>query len=158
MNEYDSAKMAEVLAEHYPIEKTDNVHEKYIQSHRDDLKRIAVAGAMTAQMMGFAFGIIASLIVDVFPTAKIIIKVLMMPLYFLSGIMYPFWIVPSQYLHYLQYNPILHLIELLRESYFSHYPVVNGISLLYPLIVTVVALFIALYFYRFRRFALAAKP
>lgn len=39
------------------IEKTDNVHEKYIQSHRDDLKRIAVAGAMTAQMMGFAFGI-----------------------------------------------------------------------------------------------------
>ncbi len=108
--------------------------------------------------MGFAFGIIASLIVDVFPTAKIIIKVLMMPLYFLSGIMYPLWIVPSQYLHYLQYNPILHLIELLRESYFSHYPVVNGISLLYPLIVTVVALFIALYFYRFRRFALAAKP
>ncbi|MFA6037506.1 MAG: tRNA (N6-isopentenyl adenosine(37)-C2)-methylthiotransferase MiaB [Legionellales bacterium] len=27
MNEYDSAKMAEVLAEHYPIEKTDNVEE-----------------------------------------------------------------------------------------------------------------------------------
>jgi tRNA-2-methylthio-N6-dimethylallyladenosine synthase len=27
MNEYDSAKMAEVLAEHYPIEKTDNVDE-----------------------------------------------------------------------------------------------------------------------------------
>lgn len=107
--------------------------------------------------MGFAFGIIASLIVDVFPTAKIIIKVLMMPLYFLSGIMFPLWIVPSQYLSYLQYNPVLHLIELLRESYFSHYPLVNGISLLYPLIVTVVALFIALYFYRFRRYALAAK-
>lgn len=27
MNEYDSAKMAEVLAEHYPIEKTDNVED-----------------------------------------------------------------------------------------------------------------------------------
>lgn len=36
-------------------------------------------------LMGFAFGIIASLIVHVFPTAKIIIRVLMMPLYFLFG-------------------------------------------------------------------------
>lgn len=107
--------------------------------------------------MGFAFGIIASLIVHIFPTAKIIINVLMMPLYFLSGIMYPLWMVPSQYIHYLQYNPILHVIELLRESYFAHYPVVQGISLFYPFMITLVTLFIALYFYRYRRLALASN-
>ena len=108
-------------------------------------------------LMGFAFGVGASLIVDVFPTAKIIIKVSMMPLYFLSGIMYPLWIVPSQYLHYLEYNPIVHLIELLRESFFSHYPRVNGISFSYPLSITLITLFLALYFYRYRRLALAAR-
>ena len=108
-------------------------------------------------VMGFSFGVGASLLVDVLPTAKIIIKVSMMPLYFLSGIMYPLWSIPAEFLHYLQYNPILHLIELLRESYFSHYPAVNGISLAYPLLVTMVSLFIALYFYRYRRLALAAR-
>ncbi len=112
---------------------------------------------LTLILMGFAFGVIASLIVDVFPTAKIIIKVLMMPLYFLSGIMYPLWIVPSQYLDYLEYNPMLHLIELLRESFFSHYPTVNGISFNYPFSITLVALFLSLYFYRYRRLALAAR-
>lgn len=108
-------------------------------------------------IMGFSFGVIASLIAHVLPNAKIIIKLSMMPLYFLSGIMYPLWILPSEYIKLLEYNPILHLIELLRKSYFSHYPLVNGISVTYPLSVSLVALFIALYFYRYKRLALAAR-
>lgn len=108
-------------------------------------------------LMGFALGIVASLIVSFFPTAKIIINALMLPLYFLSGVIFPVSIIPAQYLEYLLYNPVLHLIELLRESYFAHYPLIYGISLSYPFIVTLFVLFIGLYFYRYRRLALAAR-
>lgn len=112
---------------------------------------------MLLVMMGFTFGIIASLLAHVFSITKTIISFMMTILYFLSGIMYPLWIVPGSYLTVLEYNPVLHLIELFRENFFSHYPHVNGISIVYPSIIIIVTLFIALYFYRYRRLALAAR-
>ncbi|MBV5277781.1 MAG: ABC transporter permease [Campylobacteraceae bacterium] len=108
-------------------------------------------------LMGFSFGIIASLLAQVFPITKMIVGIVMSVLYFLSGIMYPLWIIPSNYLSHLQWNPLLHLVELFRENFFSHYPKVEGIDLFYPLIITAFALAISLYFYRYRRLALAAK-
>jgi capsular polysaccharide transport system permease protein len=108
-------------------------------------------------LTGFSFGICASILYDIFPTTKIVFNVIMRFLYFLSAIMYPLWIIPSPYVEYLKYNPILHLIELFRRNYFSHYPQIDGINAFYPLGVTLGVLFIGLYFYRVRRFALAAK-
>jgi capsular polysaccharide transport system permease protein len=108
-------------------------------------------------LMGFSFGMIASILESIFPLTKIIVQTLLLPLYFLSCIMYPIWIIPSQYVYYLKFNPILHLIELFRYNFFSYYPHTEGINVYYPLFVTLIALFIALYFYRVRRLALAAK-
>ncbi|MDR0580392.1 MAG: ABC transporter permease [Campylobacteraceae bacterium] len=108
-------------------------------------------------LFGFSFGIIASIVSDIFPSIKIIINMILLPLYFLSAIMYPLWIIPAQYVEYLMFNPILHLLELFKYSFFSYYPLVDGINLYYPLGFELVLLFIALASYRIRRLALAAR-
>lgn len=98
-------------------------------------------------LFSIAVGIALSLLIHKVPTAKIAIKIGLMILYFLSGIMYPLWIIPSEYINYLEYNPVLHLIELFRESFFSYYPHVDGISVLYPVWVTLCIGFVGLWFY-----------
>ncbi|MDR3178231.1 MAG: ABC transporter permease [Campylobacteraceae bacterium] len=108
-------------------------------------------------LFGFSFGIIASVASTVFPSTKIIISIILRPLYFLSAIMYPLWIVPAPYAEYLKLNPILHLLELFKANFFSYYPLVDGINIVYPVGFELILLFIALSLYRVRRLALAAK-
>jgi len=94
-----------------------------------------------------AIGIALSILTHKFPTLKIVIKIALSLLYFLSGIMYPLWIVPSQYLVYLEYNPLLHLVEMFRESFFSYYPHIEGISLTLPIWVILVVGYVGMWFY-----------
>jgi capsular polysaccharide transport system permease protein len=108
-------------------------------------------------LFGFSFGIIASVASNTFPSVKIIMNIILLPLYFLSAIMFPLWIVPAPYIEYLKFNPILHLLELFKANFFSYYPLVDGINLTYPLIFELILLFIALALYRVKRLALAAK-
>ncbi|MDR2099906.1 MAG: ABC transporter permease [Campylobacteraceae bacterium] len=108
-------------------------------------------------LFGFSFGIIASIASTIFPSVKILMNIILLPLYFLSAIMYPLWIVPAQYIEYLKFNPILHLLELFKANFFSYYPLVEGINLYYPLGFELVLLFIALALYRIKRLDLAAK-
>ena len=98
-------------------------------------------------MFSMAIGIALSLLVHKIPSAKIAVKIVFTLLYFLSGIMYPLWIVPSEYVTYLEYNPVLHLIELFRESFFAYYPHVDGISAALPVWMTLCIGFIGLWFY-----------
>ncbi|MFV0482060.1 MAG: ABC transporter permease [Campylobacteraceae bacterium] len=108
-------------------------------------------------IMSFSIGILLSMLYDLFPLTKTIVNVFFLPLYFLSAIMYPLWIIPASYLKYLEYNPILQIIELLRRNFFSNYPVTGNINIHYPLFITIVTLFLALFFYRYRRIKLIAK-
>lgn len=98
-------------------------------------------------LFSIAIGIALSLLVHKIPSIKIAVKIIFTLLYFLSGIMYPLWIVPSEYLVYLEYNPVLHLIELFRESFFAYYPHVDGISASLPVWTTLFIGFIGLWFY-----------
>jgi capsular polysaccharide transport system permease protein len=86
-----------------------------------------------------------------------IISVIMTLLYFASGIMYPLWIIPSKYLFYLEYNPVLHLVELFRESFFSYYPLVDGISFELPILFILVVAFVGLWFYEKREIYLKSS-
>lgn len=98
-------------------------------------------------LFAFCFGIILSLVNHVFPSIKIIVDIIFSLLYFLSGIMFPLWIIPTEYLHYLEWNPMLHLIELFREAFFSYYPHIEGISVSYPLWWMLIMGFIGMWFY-----------
>lgn len=98
-------------------------------------------------LFALTFGILLSLVNHVFPSIKIIIDVLFTLLYFLSGIMFPLWIIPVEYLQYLEWNPMLHLIEMFRESFFTYYPHYEGMSVLYPLWWVMIMGFVGMWFY-----------
>lgn len=79
-------------------------------------------------------------------------------LYFLSGILYSIHIIPVQYQHYLLFNPLIHIIELMRHAVAPAYPLVQGVSVSYALEWTTVTLFIGLLLYkRFERRMVKSK-
>lgn len=118
-------------------------------------------GFMAALLIGilfsFGLGILLSILVQVFPNVKTFVGVVFTILYFMSGVLFPLWIIPEQYLKWLLWNPYAHILSNIRESAFIHYPVIQGVSWSYPIIATVVVLFIAIGLYRIRKDRLLMK-
>lgn len=108
-------------------------------------------------LFGFSLGLCLSILVHAVETIKIVINVIFTALYFASAIMYPLWVMPSEYVSILLFNPLTHILEIFRENYFVAYPVTDGINILYPLSLSVVLLYIGLWFYYHRRSALGTS-
>lgn len=80
---------------------------------------------------GTGAGLVCSVIATTLPEAAKFIRMIMFPLYFLSGVMIPVQYFPHDLQYYLLFNPMLHAIELFRLGFFEGYRAVNGISVLY---------------------------
>jgi len=109
--------------------------------------------------MAFSFGLalIFCVLVDAVPEAKTFIKLMFMPLYILSGIIFPIWRAPHSLLEFMTWNPYFHLIDTLRRSVFASYPHVSVINEAYPASLAVIVLFIGMGLYRARRLNLVAR-
>lgn len=108
---------------------------------------------------GLAFGsaLIFCVIIDALPEAATVIRLMYMPLYLISGVIFPIWLLPESYVSLLLWNPYLHLIELLRENSIAYYPKVDQVNYFYPAVCAVLSLFIGMSLYRLRRLRLAAS-
>lgn len=73
-----------------------------------------------------------------------IVKIMFIPVYFVSGVMFPVLIVPQPYRDWLFYNPFLHGIEALRGGFFPHYYVVPETSLSFLYGFALVSIFLGL--------------
>lgn len=82
-------------------------------------------------LMGVGCGLILSVSTVIFPETKKIVPVSMMPLFLLSGVIFPINFVPPQLIEYLLYNPVLHGIEIIRSLFFESYNPVKGVSYIY---------------------------
>lgn len=87
------------------------------------------------------------------PETQKLFPIILKPLYFISGIMFPLHSIPKEYWPYLLWNPILHAVELSREAVVAGY-VSDGVSLEYLAIFTLATLFIGLAIYRTREEAM----
>lgn len=94
--------------------------------------------------MGTGLGLIISVIATLIPESKHIINILLRPLYFLSGIMFPANIVPQPYRDWLMTNPLLHGVEMLRMGFFGTYKAVPEATLAYPAMIAIGATFFGL--------------
>jgi len=101
-------------------------------------------------LLGLSMGLIFAAIVNALPELRTFIRLLFLPLYLLSGVIVPPWRLPEQLLVWLTWNPLLHLIDLIRAAIFSHYPYTPQISLTYVMGFVLVALFIGMAVYRAR--------
>jgi capsular polysaccharide transport system permease protein len=70
---------------------------------------------------GFGFGLVNYIIFSTYSSWKQVESVLTRPLIFISGVFYIPSIMPQNFIYYLKWNPVLHLIEWFRSGYYDNY-------------------------------------
>lgn len=106
--------------------------------------------------IAFSFSLLFCMLIEVVPDSRTFLRILSLPLYILSGVLFPIWILPPDILDWMMWNPFLHIIDELRFSVFEYYPQHEGVNLVYPIKVTAITLFISLALYRSRRLKLVS--
>lgn len=102
-------------------------------------------------------GILFSIITQIMPNSKTILRLAFFPLYLMSGVIFPLWVIPEKYLPWVLWNPFAHIISNIREGVFINYPKIPGVTVFYPLLCMIIVLFLALALYRLRRERLLTK-
>ncbi len=98
--------------------------------------------------VGFGFGIIFVFVTHAVPELELVIKLIYLPLYLLSGVLFSVTVLPSAFLPWLLLNPMLHVVELQRAAMFPNYRPIDGTSLQYVLWFGFVSIFIGMALYR----------
>ncbi|MBU9818336.1 ABC transporter permease [Rahnella sp. BCC 1045] len=98
-------------------------------------------------------GLIFMVVGKTFPETEKFLPILIKPLYFFSCIMFSLHNLPKEYWPYLLWNPIVHVVELCRESVVPGY-ISEGVSLNYLALCALITFFIGLALYRNREEAM----
>lgn len=98
-------------------------------------------------------GMIFMVLGKTFPETEKFLPILIKPLYFVSCIMFPLHSIPKDYWPFLLWNPLIHAVELSRESVVRGY-VSEGVSVNYLAFCTLVIFFVGLALYRNREEAM----
>jgi len=112
---------------------------------------LAMQAVFGLWLFGLGYGLIASVLMELVPEMEHVLKILMMPLYLISGVIWPLANVPLPYRNWLMLNPIAHGLEFARLGFFPYYHAVPGLSMVYLYAWAVVSVFFGLLLYR--RFA-----
>ncbi|MGE8549000.1 MAG: ABC transporter permease [Alcaligenes sp.] len=103
-------------------------------------------------LFGVGYGLVASVLMALVRETEHILKILMLPLYLISGVIMPISAVPQPYRDLLLINPLVHGLELVRQGFSTYYHMVPGVSMEYLYMWGIVSFFLGLVLYR--RFAL----
>jgi capsular polysaccharide transport system permease protein len=64
---------------------------------------------------------ISSVVGTLYPEPAKLIPIMMRPLFFISGVIFPLSMLPEQFLPYLLWNPLLHAIEISHLAFFESF-------------------------------------
>jgi capsular polysaccharide transport system permease protein len=106
---------------------------------------------------GTGFGIFAAVISHERPRLRSLLRMIMLPLYFASGVIFPVDALPREYLDILLWNPLLHLVELSRAAFISSFTPPEGVNALYPTLFALVTAALGMALYRTNRLRLIAS-
>ncbi len=82
-------------------------------------------------LLGLGVGLLVSVGSVLVEEVGRVVKIMMLPMYFFSGIMFPLQILPHDVQFYVLLNPVVHGVESLRLSFFEGYQTLGGINLMY---------------------------
>lgn len=105
---------------------------------------------------GFALGLIFAIIWHFFEQLRTLLSYFSIIFYWISGVIFPTWLIPAPLLEILYFNPLLHVFELLRHNFFETYPLQDDYSYFYAIFCLMILLFFGLFFYYLNRQALVA--
>jgi capsular polysaccharide transport system permease protein len=112
---------------------------------------IELAGVLSLTiLLAFGLGIVLAALASVIPDSRAIIQVLFMPLYFISGILFPVAKFPDSWVRWLSINPLLHLVELTRDTGLDGFETMKYTNIAYPIALALVTTLIGLMLYRLR--------
>lgn len=111
-----------------------------------DAPLTALAAAAGLWLFGLGYGLVTSVCMRLVPDSGHIFQIMMMPLYFISGVIMPLINIPLPYRDWLLWNPLVHGLELVRLGFFSNYHTLNvSFGYLYAWVLVALALGMALY-------------
>jgi capsular polysaccharide transport system permease protein len=114
---------------------------------RPDNLLYVMGGFALALGLGGSLGVTLGGLSVLFPSLEKFSPMLLRPLFWLSGIFFTANEVPMQLLRVIEYNPILHCVEMVRDGWFSEYHS-RHLSITYPLLWVVGLTFFGLVFER----------
>lgn len=111
-----------------------------------DLAVIVTAYALTA-LLTLGIGTLNCFLFTRFPVMQRAWSILMRPMFVLSCIFFTFESVPEQYQTYLWWNPLIHVIGLMRQGFYSTYDA-TYVSVTYVAVLSLVCMVLGLVFLR----------
>lgn len=115
---------------------------------------VELAGVLVLTVvLAFGLGVLLAALASLIPDARPIVHVMFMPLYFISGILFPISRFSDEWVRLLAINPVLHLVELSRVAGVEGYEPMKYLSLTYPVALALIATAIGLMLYRLRYLA-----
>jgi len=115
---------------------------------------VELAGVLAlAAVLAFGLGVLFAAVASLIPDTRPVIHVMFMPLYFVSGILFPVTRFPDDWVRWMAINPVLHLVELSRVMGVDGYEPMKYTSVLYPVALALVATIVGLMLYRLRYLA-----
>lgn len=110
---------------------------------------LMVMNAMLALwLLGLGAGMLLSVPRELVRETEDIANMVMVPVYFLSGVFFPIVLVPQPYRDWLLLNPVAHGLDAVRLGFAGHYQSFDGLSLSYIYAVALVCVFMGLVLHR----------
>lgn len=100
--------------------------------------------------LAFGLGLVLAAIASLIPDARAVINVMFMPLYFISGVLFPVSRFSDELTRWLAINPVLHLVEFSRVIAIPTYQPMKYLSLTYLVALALVTMIIGMMLYRLR--------
>ena len=101
-------------------------------------------------VFAFGLGVVFAALTSLVPDTRSVIRIIFMPLYFISGILFPVTRFPDSWVKWMAINPVLHLVELSRDMSLDGYVPMKYTSLAYPVALALGLTVVGLMLYRLR--------
>jgi capsular polysaccharide transport system permease protein len=102
-------------------------------------------------VLGLSLGLIFAIAAHGRPKVESMIGMLFLPMYLLSGVIFPVHNFPVELREWLLWNPVLHLIDLSRQYFIPNFQPLPGASLAYPAAFALATSALAASLYRLHR-------
>jgi len=111
-----------------------------------DYTKVVLAYSMLI-VLSIGIGTLNSFLTLAFPIWDTAWAILNRPLFIISSVFFLFESVPQPYADFLWYNPLVHIIGMMRDGYYPFYQP-NYVSIAYPMAIGIVTLMIGLFLLR----------
>lgn len=104
--------------------------------------------AALAALLGGGLGLLLAVVTHGMPKVRSVVRMLFLPLYLTSGVIFSIDRLPARWVEWLLWNPLLHVVDLSRSAFEPRHGPLAGVGWNYPSSVALIMLALGLALYR----------